>query len=313
MSVTPNWPTAGAPTTGPIPSDNLISLTSYYVSRLIFQYATKPNAQRLIALMVKQALMDDLATQVLEGFDVDTAVGAQLDILGKYIGVSRNVGTAILPGLFSFWTYASSLDPTLYQGTWDPASDTPVIPAASGGNTGWWYVASAAGISTSPISETFKCGDIIVSNGSAWSQDTTDCGNGLTSYVDLAANVNAVFYGYGYASQQVNSLSDPSYRVLLKLKSILNINDGTLYSINNLLNQLFPDQITVTDNQDMTLSYVVAPNLPLTVSVWQSYLPRPMGVGISVTVAPYTIDRATTDGSLRVTSSGAQRVAITSS
>lgn len=284
QSATPNWPTAGAPTTGPAPSSNLIAQCAYYVDRLIFQYATKPNAQRLVALLCKQALMGDLATQVLQGFNINTAVGAQLDVLGKYIGVSRNVGTSLLPGLFSLWTYGSALNPALYKGTWIPATDFPPIPAAGGGNNGWWYVASVAGTSSSPVAATFACGDIIVSNGESWTRDTGDCGNGLTTYSDPTVNANGIFYGYALATQQINSLSDVSYRALLKLVIIRNATNGTLFQITNMLAALFPGLITLTDNQNMTLTYNVDSTVPLSPGVLGMYLPRPAGVIISVNI-----------------------------
>lgn len=66
-----------------------------------------------------------------------------------------------------FEAVASGLDPTLYQGTWVPATNTPVIPVASG-NTGKWYVASAAGTATGNAAGTYALGDRIVSNGTVW-------------------------------------------------------------------------------------------------------------------------------------------------
>lgn len=62
---------------------------------------------------------------------------------------------------------ASGLDPTLYQGTWVPATNTPTIPVAAG-NTGEWYVASAAGTATGNAAGTYAQGDRIVSNGTVW-------------------------------------------------------------------------------------------------------------------------------------------------
>lgn len=284
MTSLPIWPTAGAPTTGIQPSANLINLCNYYVQRLIFQYATQPNAQRLIALLAKIGQLDDLASQLSTAFDLDTAIGVQLDILGKYIGVSRVQGTPISPGYFSLWDSTSSLNVAKYKGTWDPASDTPTLPAAAAGNNGWWYVASANGASTSPIVANFTCGDIIVSNGSAWSQDTVDCGNGLTDATNPATNANAVFYGYGQSREAINSLTDPQYRTVLTLQSIVNTSPGTLSSIMDLLFLLFPGQILLVDNQDMTLTYYVSSALTLSPSVLASFLPKPMGVGITVIV-----------------------------
>ena len=284
MPAQPIWPTAGAPTTGTQPSANLIALCDYYIERLIFQYATQPNAQRLIAILAKEGLADDLATLLSEAFDLDTAVGVQLDILGKYIGVSRTQGTPISPGYFSLWDYASARNVSLYRGTWDPASDTPSLPAAASGNNGWWFVASATGSSTSPIVANFTCGDVIWSNGTIWQQDTTDCGNGLTDYTNRAVNANGVFYGYGQVSYSINSLTDPAFRTALILQSIVNTSDGTLPSIMSLLNSLFPEQILLVDNQNMTLTYYVSSALSLSASVLSSILPKPMGVGITVVI-----------------------------
>jgi|GEM_PF-1796572 hypothetical protein len=305
MPATPSWPTAGAPTSGTIPSSNLIAIINYYVARLIFQYADKPNAQRLIAILAKQAAMDDLATLVLGGFDLDSAVGPQLDILGKYIGASRLQGSAISPGYFSLWTYASPLNPNNYQGTWDPASNNPPVPPATPGTAGYWYVASASGASTVPTVDNFVCGDCLVSDGTSWSRDTNDCGNGLTDYSDLSINANATFYGYGQATVQINSLADPAYRIVLQLRALVNTSDGTLPSINKALATLFPKLIYIVDNQNMTLTYYVASTITVPPAVLALVLPKPMGVGINIVIFnPSEGEITTEDGTPILTESG---------
>ncbi len=271
----------------------------YYVERLALQYRDKSRARETVAIAAKQILADDLAGQLQQAFNVDTAVGAQLDVIGIIVGVSRNIGSSTPPPLFSLWTYASALDPAKYQGTWDPASDTPTIPAASGGNTGFWYVASATGTSTTPIAESFRAGDIIVSDGSAWAKQTTDCGNGLTTYSDPAVNLNGQFWSYAAASRAYTNLTDASYRTVIKLKIILNSNDGTLSAIMAALWTFFPNLIFLTDNADMTLSYRVVSTVPLSLDVLEQFLPKPMGVGINVTIispVPGDSGRLTTEG-----------------
>lgn len=64
--------------------------------------------------------------------------------------------------------FSSGLDPTKYQGTWVPATNTPTIAAAGVGNTGHWYIASAAGTATGNAAGTYAQGDRIQSNGTAW-------------------------------------------------------------------------------------------------------------------------------------------------
>ena len=60
----------------------------YYSNLLILQYNGKPKAKATIEAVVS-LLPDDLIQEVIGGFDIETAVGKQLDILGEYVGVDR--------------------------------------------------------------------------------------------------------------------------------------------------------------------------------------------------------------------------------
>lgn len=67
-------------------------IIDYYADLLILQYLGKPNAYATIQTVVAPVIMDQLPVQVQDAFNLtgeDTAVGDQLDILGKYAGVSR--------------------------------------------------------------------------------------------------------------------------------------------------------------------------------------------------------------------------------
>ena len=64
-------------------------LADYYASLLILQYATKPKAVATIQTTVTPVIMNQLPTAIQDGFDLDTAVGVQLDTMGKYVGASR--------------------------------------------------------------------------------------------------------------------------------------------------------------------------------------------------------------------------------
>lgn len=91
---------------------SLEALTSYYVDRLIYQYRDKLRARETIALYTKQMVADDVAREVQDAFNIDTAVGVQLDILGAYIGVPRNIGD-VLPDTgqyFGFADYTGSVN-----------------------------------------------------------------------------------------------------------------------------------------------------------------------------------------------------------
>ena len=65
-------------------------LLDYYKNLLILQY-NKENgtARATIDVIVKEVLEALIAQQIQDGFDVNTAIGAQLDMIGKYLGIDR--------------------------------------------------------------------------------------------------------------------------------------------------------------------------------------------------------------------------------
>ena len=64
-------------------------LIEYYQDLLIVQYHDKPKAKAMIKAEIEETLANLLDIQVRDAFDVDTAVGVQLDIIGKWVGVDR--------------------------------------------------------------------------------------------------------------------------------------------------------------------------------------------------------------------------------
>lgn len=157
----------------------------YYSDLLILQYKTLPNARATIAALVKQAVDGGFLLQLVNCFGIDTAVGKQLDILGKYIGLNRTVKVNI-------------------------------------GDTG------------------------------------------------------------------TNVLSDEDYRILLKLKIVCNTNFSSTSQIKSALYQLFPSDIRLFDNRDMTYDYNLSTafNNLVDVILAEELLPFPMGVGYTIEVVP---------------------------
>lgn len=64
-------------------------LKIYYASLLINQYRDKPKAFATVKAVVDFMVMDLLPTEVRDAFDIETAVGVQLDTLGMYQGIDR--------------------------------------------------------------------------------------------------------------------------------------------------------------------------------------------------------------------------------
>jgi hypothetical protein len=78
-------------------SDELIS---YYQALLIIQYLKKPKAQGTISAFIDSLVSDAITIQVRDGFDLDTAIGKQLDFLGKLRNASRYFFTLVLTKIF---------------------------------------------------------------------------------------------------------------------------------------------------------------------------------------------------------------------
>ena len=255
---------------------------TYYTDLLIMQYRTAIRARKQVSLLTKQAMADDLIVAVRDAFAVDTAVGAQLDILGKYVGVPRNIGTPLPQAYFGLYDYGASFDLTKYKGTWNPLVDNPALPTAAGGNSGWWYVASQTGTSGKPINAIWTAGDVITSNGSAWLRSTEVNGNGFTDYADATVNAAGQFYNYAFFGNKNTDLADAPYRVLIKLQIVKHSNSSSLVSLQYILHAMFPGLITISDHQDMTIAYGVSSSLGVPIEVLRQFLPRPMGVAITV-------------------------------
>lgn len=77
--------------------------TDSYLNLLILQYRELPKAEQTItALAAKFEELYNVLIQFEQEFDVDTARGVQLDILGKIVGISRSVPLVIPKNYFGF-------------------------------------------------------------------------------------------------------------------------------------------------------------------------------------------------------------------
>jgi hypothetical protein len=76
-------------------------IATYYANLLLSQFRQKPKAYAHVKTLATAAIMDQLPTSVLNAFDPATAIGVQLDTIGKYVGVSRNANTLTGPIILS--------------------------------------------------------------------------------------------------------------------------------------------------------------------------------------------------------------------
>lgn len=77
-----------------------------------------------------QPLADTLAAEqsMPTIFDLDTAVGAQLDALGQWVGITRNLQVAITGVYFAWDTVGLGWDQGAWQGPGDPSTGLVVLP-----------------------------------------------------------------------------------------------------------------------------------------------------------------------------------------
>ena len=92
-----------------MPITTLDELKSYYPARLIMQYRGKTRWTQLIQALVQEAWLDGMVQVESDCFDLETAVGAQLDVIGRIVGVNRNVyGLDLAHTFFELTTYDGS-------------------------------------------------------------------------------------------------------------------------------------------------------------------------------------------------------------
>ena len=94
-------------------------LIQYYVNLLVIEYKTLPNATATIQLLVTDVVADQIYNSVLNGFNISstlntlyglsTAIGAQLDVVGEYVGAQRALFGFSPTGVYmSFIPYSTS-------------------------------------------------------------------------------------------------------------------------------------------------------------------------------------------------------------
>ena len=97
----------------------LKDLEKYYANTLIVQYNGLPKASATIKLFVDLVFGAMLIKQVQDAFNWKTAKGVQLDVIGKWVGVSRNYNGSL------FWNKTYLSYPSWNKLT--PADNTDVL------------------------------------------------------------------------------------------------------------------------------------------------------------------------------------------
>jgi hypothetical protein len=86
-------------------AQNIQQIIDYYVNLLIIQYHSKPKAKATIELFINELLASGVYFDVRDAYNVDTAIGKQLDVIGKYVFADRYYQKLDLSGFFSLTNY----------------------------------------------------------------------------------------------------------------------------------------------------------------------------------------------------------------
>ena len=104
-----------------------LDIIEYYKNRLITQYRNKIRARGTTGVVSNCSVADGLPLQLQNAFNLDTAAGAQLTIIGKIVGVPRNViGLDLAHTFFSFTRYAGTPASVGFKRYTD-VNDTPLF------------------------------------------------------------------------------------------------------------------------------------------------------------------------------------------
>jgi hypothetical protein len=102
------WDVNVGPSTGSV---------AFWLSLVTSEYASQPNYMAMLSITF-QPMADIIAVleSIPTAYDLDTAVGSQLDTDGVWVGISRNITTPISGVFFSWQTPGLGWD----QGNWTP-------------------------------------------------------------------------------------------------------------------------------------------------------------------------------------------------
>lgn len=106
----------------------LVAISYEYADLLLAQYVNAPRARKTVSLLAYRAICDLVQFDVENAFNIDTAVGVQLDVIGQYIGLSRNVAADIDRYYFELRDY---LTPAIGEAGFTDYTDSTINAGSS--------------------------------------------------------------------------------------------------------------------------------------------------------------------------------------
>lgn len=241
------------------------NVKEYYADLLILQYRSKPRARATIKLGAELYLADGLVFQLNDCLNIDTAVGAQLDLIGKILGCSRNIpGLTLRDDFFSFenkteFTVATYADLPETAVTNDVAR--VITDETHDDNTTYYQWLNGA-----------------------WTYQGETNPIDVYGYSDKNALSDGYFKSYWNSTGSIYSLQDNDYRSLLKFKAAYNLRRGSWGDMNDLYYRMFGTDLQMVNNKNLSVTYNVSANLStsLRAAIYLNYIQPPMGINYTI-------------------------------
>jgi hypothetical protein len=100
-----------------------------YTSLVTSEHSDKPHFIAAISALVQPFADQAAVLQSMPGlYDIDVAAGTQLDAVGEWVGVSRNLQVPLTGVYFALDTSGVGLDQGIWQGPFDPSTELDVLP-----------------------------------------------------------------------------------------------------------------------------------------------------------------------------------------
>jgi hypothetical protein len=100
-----------------------------YTDLITSEHIDKPNFNALVAATCQPNVdLIALYSTISALYDVDTAVGEQLDVVGQWVGVSRDLNEPLTGVYFSLDTVGAGLDQGIWQGPFDSSTGLVSLP-----------------------------------------------------------------------------------------------------------------------------------------------------------------------------------------
>lgn len=102
----------------------------YYQKLVTSEHQTSPKYMAWLGAMIEPlTVIQSVIDNLISDFDLDTAIGAQLDIVGQWVGISRLLPEALI-GVYFSWDATADIgwDSGVWQSDLDPDSGLIILP-----------------------------------------------------------------------------------------------------------------------------------------------------------------------------------------